>query len=133
MDIFVQKKGDSGTVANSIDTITDFVTGTDKIKAFDASSEGAFTPVDGAGMDNYEDALAAANARFGADTSLKACVVYNVGNVGEGEKVGYLFHDRTAAHRTHQSLNRPLVGSFHQSIRHTATSGETASAAVGLR
>jgi hypothetical protein len=49
------------------------------------------------------------------------------------KKVGHLAHHVGTTNRTVQSVDAPVVGTFYQGVGHSATTGETTSAAVGTR
>lgn len=80
-DKFVFATG-SGNTTDVIDTITDFVSGTDSIKLDAAGAAANTTIVDGSAMANLTAVVTAANTAF--DTTIKYYVAWNVNGSGDG-------------------------------------------------
>ena len=72
-------------------------------------------------------------------TILAGAVTSDNGNLGlaignsHTKEVGHLTHHVGTTNRTVQSVDAPAVGTFYQGVGHSATTGETTSAAVGTR
>ena len=99
LDTFVFKTGDSGLTATTIDIVTDFVSGTDRIDIAIASGSlaaGAYAETSIA-SDAFGTALNAANAKMSADAGVKAIFV-------AGSSIGWLFWDTAADHVADEAI-----------------------------